>query len=125
MTFSYFDTLTEDRDVVRLNIGDTVQDAGVRPDKRNFSDAEISYFLVEGGSIYAATARAFRVLVAEWTRFARSEREDDLAYDAKETADQFRKLQLEWEALVGEGAGALQAGVIGLDFQQKDTSSDW
>jgi len=125
MTFTYFDTLSADRDIVRLNISDTKEDAGPRPDKCNFSDAEISYWLTTEGSVAGATARAFKTLVAEWTPYALSEKEADLAFDAKEVADNFRKLQYEWEAVAGVGAGALQAGVIGLDYQQKDTSSDW
>ena len=124
MAITYLDALSTDRDKVRLQIGDTQQDAGPRPDKRNFSDAEISFFVSDEGSVNGAIAKAFEILVAEWTPYALSEREADVAYDAKELVDKYRILAKEWRDKTGGGADTIYAGVISLDFQQKDTVND-
>lgn len=67
MAFSYDDSLSADADKVRFEIGDTVEDAGVRPDGRNFSNAEIAYFLTQEVTVGRAVARAAEVLAREWS----------------------------------------------------------
>lgn len=54
MGFTY--DLTSDIGQVRLLIGDTVQDAGVKPDDDNFSDEEIQAFLDRNDSDVNITA---------------------------------------------------------------------
>lgn len=54
---------------IRLEIGDTVEDSGVRPDGRNFSDAELlSIYGDEGDHVGRAAARCCELLAREWGR---------------------------------------------------------
>lgn len=120
MAFTY--DLTTDQGKVRFNLGDTVPDAGPRPDKRNFSDEEIDHLLSEEGSVVvAATAFGFEILTSEWRAFALKDKEDESEFDAKGLADGYAKQADDWRAKPGGGTSskALQAGVIGLDVQEK------
>lgn len=125
MAFTY--DLTTDRGVVRFNLGDTVENAGPRPDKRNFSDAEIDYLIAEetDGNT-AATALGFETLASEWASYTLSEREGEVSFDAKKVSDQYLEIALNWRNRPGggTGGGSLTAGVITLDFMEKgdDTS---
>lgn len=62
MTFSYNADLSLDRDRMRFYIGDTVSDAGVRPDGSNFSDEELDGLISAEGSWQAAIAAAAEIL---------------------------------------------------------------
>lgn len=56
---------------IRLQIGDSLEGQGPRPDGRNFSNAEINSFLTrEGGHIQRTIALALEVLAAEWSKEA-------------------------------------------------------
>lgn len=115
MAFTYSDSTlsTVSRDAIRLHIADTVSAKGPRPDKRNFSDAEIAFFLSEEDDrINGAVARAFEVLASEWSSFALSEREGDLAFDAKEVAENYRKQAALWRKKPGGGSDVLLGGGI-------------
>lgn len=95
MAFTY--DLTQNRGNVRINVADTVENQGPRPDGRNFSDAEIDHFLTEETSIVeAATARLFEILASEWTQYALSEKEADLSFDAKGVANLYMRRAEEW-----------------------------
>lgn len=53
---------------VRLEIGDTVHNAGVRPDASNLSDEEIALWLSEeGDDIKLASARACEAMASAWS----------------------------------------------------------
>lgn len=53
---------------VRLEIGDTVHGAGVRPDASNLSDEEIALWLSEeSDDIKLASARACEALASAWS----------------------------------------------------------
>ncbi len=125
MAFTY--DLTTDRGVVRLSMGDTVENAGPRPDKRNFSDVEIDYLITtETAGTTAATALGFEILASEWGAYAISEREGEVSFDAEEVSDLYFKQATYWRNKPdgGTGGGSLQAGVLTLDFMEKgdDTS---
>jgi hypothetical protein len=125
MAFTY--DLTTDRGIVRLNLGDTVENSGPRPDKRNFSDEEIDYLLsTETEGTTAATALGFEILANEWAAYTIAEREGEVSFDAKEVSDQYLQIASEWRNRPGGGTGgkSLSAGVITLDFMEKgdDTS---
>lgn len=126
MAFTY--DLTTDRGKVRLNLGDTVENTGPRPDKRNFTDAEIDHFIdteTEGNN--AATASGFETLSSEWASYRITEREGEVSFDGKEVSDNYLKLAKEWRSKPdgGDSGGSLKAGVIIHDFMEKgdDTSS--
>lgn len=120
MAFTY--DLTTNRGKVRLAIGDTVENAGPRPDKRNFSDTEIDYFVdTETDGNTAASALGFEILASEWAAYAISEREGEVSFDAKEVSDQYLDLANEWRNKPDGGTGGrtLSAGVLTLDFIEK------
>lgn len=86
MTFTYNlagtgDTLNIAK--VRLEIGDTVQSQGVRPDKFNLSDEEIMVWLNEEGHVMRAVARACFALSRIWANIdgAYSERAVSVSSD--------------------------------------------
>lgn len=122
MAFTY--DLTTDAGKVRFNLGDTQENAGPRPDKRNFTDAEIDHLLEqESDTVVAATAFGFEILASEWESYSLREKEGEAEYDAKEVADGYQELADKWRAKPGGGtsSNSLQAGVIALDFMEKGT----
>lgn len=67
MSFTY--DLTTDIGMIRMHIGDQVQDAGVRPSGANFSDEELTAVLNnESNVVMRAVAAAFEILMSEWAR---------------------------------------------------------
>lgn len=126
MAFTY--DLTTNRGKVRFNLGDTVENQGPRPDKRNFTDAEIDYLIdTETDGNTAATAYGFEILASEWASYALAEREGETNFDAKEVSDQYIDIAQEWRNKPdgGTGGGSISAGVLTLDFIEKgdDTST--
>jgi hypothetical protein len=110
MSFTYDDTLTSNLSRVRFAIGDTVASAGPRPDKRNFSDAELTYLLATETTVNASAAAAFEILSSEWTAYSLSEREGEVSFDAKGMAAEYKTRALEWRAKPGGTAEASRAG---------------
>lgn len=126
MAFTYSDALIEDRDKVRLKIGDTVSGAGPRPDKRNFSNEEIAFFLDDEGAVNAAIAAAFETLAGEWAAWALVDREGEVEIDAKEVAAGYREQAKTYRKKPGgdDGGSSLEAGTIDLAFAQVLETSD-
>lgn len=55
---------------VRLEIGDTAEGSGVRPDGSNLSDEEITYWLTEETDVFLlAAARACDALSRAWANY--------------------------------------------------------
>jgi hypothetical protein len=107
MTFTYTDALTTDRDKIRLRTGDTQSAAGPRPDKRNFTDEEITFILSEeSASVAGAIAHTFEILANEWSAWAIHEREGEVSMDAKEVAENFRKQAALWRSKPGGASEA-------------------
>lgn len=126
MAFTH--NLTTNRGVVRFNLGDTIENSGPRPDKRNFTDAEIDYLIAtETDGNTAATALGFETLSSEWASYALSEKEGEVSFDGKEVSDQYIEIANSWRNRPngGTGGGSLSAGVLTLDFMEKgdDTTS--
>lgn len=124
---AFTNDLTTGRGIVRFNLGDTVENQGPRPDKRNFSDAEIDYLIAtETAGTTAATALGFETLASEWAAYTISESEGEVDFDAKEVSDQYFSLANYWRSKPdgGTGGGSFQAGLLNLDFMEKgdDTS---
>lgn len=115
MTYSYSEALTVSRDKIRLRIGDTVEAAGPRPDKRNFSDEELTFVLSEETTVNASIAHCFEILANEWTAFALMEREGEVTFDAKEVANNYRTQAAFWRRKPGGASEAERsAGIIDL-----------
>jgi hypothetical protein len=120
MAFTYSTDLATDRDKIRLRIGDTVANAGPRPDKRNFDDAEIAFILSdEDDRVSGAIAQVFEILSNEWSAYALSERDSDVAMDATEVAKQFRAQAKIYRAKPG-GSSDVIAGSVIVDFTRSD-----
>lgn len=123
MAFTYNLSSTGDDLIVskiRLEIGDTVEDSGVKPDGTNYQDNEILYFYSEAdSSINEATALIFDNLAGLWAGAGESVRIRDYTIDTKGKAESYRAMAAEIR-----GRSGLVAGVIQHDFQQTDTTSD-
>ena len=69
MSFSY--ALSTDVGKVRLELGDTVSGAGVKPDNSNFSDEELqSWINAEDSHIMHTVTRACESLARMWSNMA-------------------------------------------------------
>jgi hypothetical protein len=113
MTFSYTDALSANLDKIRLRIGDTQENAGPRPDKRNFSNEEIVFILAdEGSQINGAIAHCFEILASEWTAYALSESADKVSYNARGVAEDYFNLAQEWRDKPGGALDAERSGVL-------------
>lgn len=123
MAFTYSDTLSTNRDKIRLRVGDTQQNAGPRPDKRNFSDAEITFVLAEESTVNASIAHIFEILANEWAAYAISEREGDVNFDAKEVADEFRKQAVIWRNKPGGASEAENSSGL-ITLTREDAYTD-
>lgn len=66
MAFTYVDTLLTDRDNVRFQIGDVVENDGPRPGGRNFSNEEVAATVTSEGTAGKASAGLCEVLAREW-----------------------------------------------------------
>jgi hypothetical protein len=103
MSFTYDQSaLTVFRNRLRLRIGDVVEFQGPRPDGRNFSDAELDSLATdESDSFNGAMAAVFEILAVEWTQYGMSQKEADLAFDAKGLAEKYLALAFEWRRKAG------------------------
>ena len=99
---------------VRIALGDTssATGAGVRPDGRNLSDTELTYFLTaEGNDVALATARACEALAMMWANVADLQvgpRRESLSQVAARYAERATALR----------SGTLQAGYVSMAFAQ-------
>ena len=120
MAFTYSEALTTDRDKVRFRIGDTQLDVGPRPDKRNFSDAEITFVISEeSDQVNGAIAHCFEILASEWSSYALSEKEGEVQFDAKEVAENYRKQAEDWREKPGGGDEAERSASL-ITLQRTD-----
>jgi hypothetical protein len=113
MEFTY--DLTTAVGKVRLEIGDTSSDDGVKPDGSNLTDAEISLWLTEEGSVGRASARACEALARTWARLvdlAVGPRRESLSQAAKAWAEQGAELRRQHG---GGKMGAYAAGWLRQD----------
>jgi len=101
-------------DRLRLELGDTEQGNGVKPNGGNLQNEELQVLIDEaGGDFYTAAAKACRLLATHWARFA-----DVSAGKVREAASQVsaryveRAREYERQAVTG-GASSFAGGVAG------------
>lgn len=116
MAFTYTGALTSDLEKVRRLISDT--------DSANalFTDAEIEFFLAEGGSMYRGAAMAARAVAASKALLARSIREGDFSEDLGAMVDNWLTLAKTWEAKSAQKVGVL--GVTRIDGYSSTVASN-
>lgn len=79
---------------VRLEIGDTVSDAGVRPDGTNLSNEEIQHWLTEESSdVMLAAARACDALARMWSTVG-NEKVGPLSVSLSQVSERFEKMAI-------------------------------
>lgn len=117
------DEIVEDLHRIRLSIGDTDSGNGVRPDARNFSDTELTAFLMATGSWVLAVTLVLNTLANEYALAGRNCLLSGEPEKGK-LADQYAKIAAElrsqakvWQAntaIVDEGkeAEAVKAGAL-------------
>lgn len=104
MAFTYTGALATDLEKVRRLIGDTDSAAAL------FTDAEIEFFLSEGGSVYMAAALAARAIAASRSLLAQRVVEGDFTEDLGNMAANLLRMAKEWEAK----AQAVRGGTIAV-----------
>lgn len=125
MTFTYVGDLSTDLDNVRFNIGDTVENTGVRPSGGNFTDEEIGGLITREGSWQKATAAIYETLAAEYARFVNltlGPRREDMSDAAKMYADLAEKWRDEYGSTATGRAGS--SAVTRIDGYSDDIPSD-
>ena len=120
MSWSYSLTLTDDKDKVRLLIGDTDEGSQL------VQDEEIIFFLTEEGGVYGAAAAACRKIAADFTRkVSIVSKESGIKDDMKEKADGFLKLAEEYESRSGRsGLTVFAGGISQADKDERAADSD-
>ena len=68
----------DDPGKLRLEIGDTISGNGPRPQSKNYSNSEISYFL-DGRTFHEANIKALQTLATEWASYAGSVKVGDVS----------------------------------------------
>lgn len=122
MTFSY--DLDTDIGKVRLEIGDTVESQGVKPNGSNLTDEELQHMLDEEGSVGRASARACEILARFYAPLV------DLAVGPKRESlskahAQWMKVAKDLRAKHGGTAATFSVGVIPKDGFSKAAPSDY
>lgn len=105
--------LSTDNGALRLEIGDTVAGAGVKPDGSNFDDAELQYLIDREGSVMRAAAAACEILARSWARVANisvGSRREDFGAVAEQWAKQAKTLREQY----GSASGSVTAFSVGV-----------
>ena len=127
MAFTYAGTYDSDREKVRTNINDTVENAGPLPADANFSDALLAGIITAEGNWQRATAGCFEMLASAWNRYP-SYSTDGLKLDRSDIADGFEKIAKKWRADFGYGersySPAMVAGQINIDGYSDDIANN-
>ena len=65
MAFTY--DLSTNVGKIRLELGDTIQNSGIRPNNGNLSDEELQYWVSREGHVMRAVAAACEALARMWS----------------------------------------------------------
>ena len=122
MSINYDDRLTDDSDKVRFWLQDTVDDRGKKPANKNFSDAEITALISQGGSWESAVALGFDALAAAWQSETTFSVENG-SYSRSDAAKGYRDLADDWRERHGIDATATEnVGAKSVDFSGNDVT---
>ena len=114
MTWSYDDTLSEDRDKVRFYVQDTNQDEQI------LSDEEIAFLLTSEGSVRAAAIVAADTIAGKYARFVDSAVGDlSISYSQKQA--QYMALAARLRRSLALSAAPL---VGGISVSRKETVNE-
>ena len=118
MTFTYDLSSSDERQLavaqVRLELGDNVYNAGVKPDGSNFSDEELGSWLdTEDDHVMHTVIRACDALARMWNNVANitvGPRREELGKVADDWAKRAKELRDEYGSTIG-GSGSAGFGV--------------
>lgn len=122
MSFTY--DLTTDIGQIRLEIGDTEEGQGVKPDGSNFSDEELQVILDREGGVMAAVAGVCEVLATQYARLVDTSvgpRREALGSIAQQYAARAAQLRKQYG---GAGMAMMSAAVVRVDGYSDDIASD-
>lgn len=123
MTFSY--DLETDVGKVRLEIGDTESDNGVKPNSANFSDQEIEFLIADELSVGRASARACEIL-ARWYAPLVDLAAGPVRESLSKATSQWLTMAKELRRQFGGGPGrTMSVGVKRVDGYSKAAASDY
>jgi len=107
MTFTYdSSSLTTAVAKIRLELGDTRELAGLRPDGENFSDEELTFFYGdEDSSVIQAVARCCEVLSREYAAYAGFQALSESSGEYNRKSEQFAKRAAEIREQTGDAFG--------------------
>ncbi len=112
MAFSY--DVSTPLGQLRLEIGDTILDAGPRPGGLNYSDAELNVVLAPvitaGNGYNLAVSRVLRRLANEWSRQANISIGEYSAQYAS-VAENYRKQAAAWETTIDTTGAGVTGGI--------------
>jgi len=123
MSFTYDDGLATDRDKIRFAIGDTVYEAGQKPEDVNFSDEELAGLLAIEGSWERAVAAAFETLAALWTKHVTFNAEG-ISASMSDIADRYRQSAVEWRQRFGDPPASVKTQFGSVSPTRVDAYSD-
>ncbi len=116
MAFTYTGALTTDLEKVRRLISDTNSAAAL------FTDAEITFFLEDGGSVYKAAALAARAIAASKALLAQSVSEGGFSENLGPMAANWLTMAQAWEAKASQARGTI--GVTRVDGYSSTIAAD-
>ena len=123
MAFTYLDTLATDRDKVRFNLRDTIEDEGPLPDDLNFSDDEIAGMITIEGTWQRAVANGLEALARAWIRYP-TFKADGLSLNRSDIAKGYQAEAKTWRGRFGSTIPVVVAGQITKDAYSDDVASD-
>lgn len=111
---------------VRLEIGDddNTEGVGVKPNGKNFSDAEISQVLAGEGSVLKAAARLCEILARRWAGAGENVRIRDYSINTTDKAKYYKELAAELRARTGSAFAGGSAATTRVDGYSNDISSE-
>ena len=108
MTFTYSPNLETLVSEIRFNTGDSEENAGPRPNEKNFSDEELVALLAKyDDDVARVTCIIFDTLATEWSKFA-------ISYTIGPRKEELHRISARYEAKSREWA--VTAGIASTTF---------